>query len=388
MLRLQAVSARDIRKGMRVIVRADLDVAMRGRATEAMENDIRVRAHEETLRILTKAGARIRIIAHRGRPGGARDFALTLAPVSRVLARILKRRVDFVSDPFLPAAYEKYNRSSDVLLFENLRFWPGEEKNSAAFARSLGRWGDIYVNEAFAVCHRTHASVVRLPALMPAHAGAHLVDEIAALERVMENPARPLVAVFGGAKIETKLPLIRRFVRIAEGILVGGALANALLAAAGKGIGRSRTDGDAKRALSLKNKKIVVPSDVVAADGLVLGAAHRIRRSDEVDTDEYIADIGPASRKFFADIIRDAGTVVWNGPMGYAEIPAYAEGTAAMARAMRASKAFTVVGGGDTIAALMRLGLAQRFSHISTGGGAMLEFLAGKNLPALMALQR
>jgi len=383
-MELRIVREGDIEKGARVIVRADFDVPMRGRR---VQDDTRIRAHEPTLRFLLKLGARIRIIAHRGRPDGTRDPALTIASVPRLLSRILKRRVSFVNDPFSPAAYEKFNSGEELLLFENLRFWPGEEKNSATFARSLARWGDAYVNEAFAACHRAHASLIGLPRLLPSFAGLHLAEEIAALERVMKNPARPFVAVLGGAKMETKMPLIRRLLRDADRILVGGALANAFFAAAGKNIGRSFPKKGVRIALSLlKSKKLVLPSDVVAADGLEAGAARRVRSADGVGVEEYIADIGPASRKSFAGIIREAGTIVWNGPMGYVEVRAFAQGTQAIADAMVKSKGFSVVGGGDTVAALARSRRVKGFGHLSTGGGAMLEFLSGKKLPGIEPL--
>lgn len=386
MRHLSVIHTRDIAKGTRVIVRADFDVAERG---GAIEDDTRIRAHEATIRMLINAGAHIRIVAHRGRPVGRRDSALTMAPVSRLLSRILKRPVASISDPFSPAAYEKFNHSGEVLLFENIRFWPGEEKNSAAFARSLARWGDIYVNEAFAVCHRAHASVVRLPNLLPSYAGLHLAREVAAMERVMKNPRRPLIVLLGGVKIETKLPLIRRFLRDADYILIGGALASTIFSLMGLEVGKSRVDRDVRIPLRiLTNRKILLPADVTVTHSLAPGSAHRACRTDEVRRDEYIVDIGFKTRARFAALIRGAGTVVWNGPVGLVEAPEYAAGTHALAGAMADENIFTVVGGGDTIAALRRLRVLKRFDHVSTGGGAMLEFLAGKKLPGIEALKK
>lgn len=382
---LDVVSGAKIRKDKRVILRADFDVAMRG---GRMADDTRMRAHENTLRLLLKRGAHIRIIAHRGRPGGAPNAALTLAPVSRLLSRILKRRVGFVGNPFSPAAYENFNRSKDILLFENLRFWPGEEKNSVGFARSLARWGDVYVNEAFAVCHRAHASVVRVPAMMPSYAGAHLADEIAALERVMKNPQRPLVAILGGAKIETKLPLIKRFLRDADRVVIGGALANTAFSLMGKQVGKSHIDKNAIVPRSLfSDKKLYLPVDVVITRTFNAASACNVRSIDEVARNEHIVDIGPETRDLFASLVKEAKTAVWNGPMGLAEIPAYAAGTAALAGAVADKDIFTVVGGGDTIEALKRLHMLKGFNHISTGGGAMLAFLSGKKLPGIEALR-
>ncbi len=374
-----------VQKGMSVIVRADCDTApVRGR----IRDDFRLRALLPTLHLLTRQGARIRIIGHRGRPGGTPDRAMSVAPVGRFLARALGRRVALVADPFLPGAPEKYRERGDVLLLENLRFWPGEEKNDPAFAQALAAWGEIYVNDAFAVCHRAHASMVGLPRLLPAYAGIRLTEEIAALERVVKNPARPLIAVVGGAKIETKLSLIRRFLKDADSVLVGGALANTLFAAGGKNIGKSLAEKEARDALSLlKNKKLILPSDVLTADALEAGAAQYVRLADNVRAGDYIVDIGPASRRLFAAIISEAKTIVWNGPMGFAEVSAYANGTKSIACAMAENHGFTVVGGGDTVAVLSRYHLAVGFSHISTGGGAMLAFLAGEKLPGIEALK-
>ena len=371
---------------MRVIVRADFDVPIRG---GKVQDDTRIRAHEATLRALASRSARIRIVAHRGRPGGIHDSGLSLAPASRALSRLLRRRVVLASDPFSSAAYERFNDTEDIVVFENIRFWPGEEKNAAAFARSLAQWGDSYVNEAFANCHRVHASMVGLPKLLPAFAGIHLADEVAALGRVMKNPKRPLVAILGGAKIETKLPLITRFLRDADHVLIGGALANTIFSYMGKRVGKSRIDkGVRMKKLLFSHKKLCIPDDVVVTSRLAAGSAYRVCGVDDVALDEYIVDIGPATQTRFASYIRAARTVVWNGPMGLAEIPAFAAGTKVLSSAVARSRAFSVVGGGDTIAALRRLKILSAFSHVSTGGGAMLEFLAGEKLSALELLKK
>ena len=375
-----------IRKGAPVIVRADFDVAL---FKGGVADSSRIKAVAPTLRALQRLGARVRIIAHLGRPQGVYDAKLSLAPVGRVLARILHRSIVFVEDPFAPGMMKKYNNAEDTLLFENIRFWPGEERNSSAFARWLARWGDLYVNEAFANCHRAHASMVGVPKLMPAFAGIHLADEIAMLERVMKNPKRPLVAVFGGAKIGTKLPLIRRFLRDADYVLVGGALANTLFVAAGKSIGKSLAEQEKKDLrLLLKNKKLMLPSDIVVTRAPKSGMALGVRTVDTIGADEYIVDIGPATRKSFAAVINEAKTVVWNGPMGRAEVMVCAKGTVAIAKAIQEASGFSMVGGGDTIAALKRTRMLKGFGHVSTGGGAMLEFLSGKKLPAIEALKK
>lgn len=376
-----------IKKGTRVIVRADLDVGiMRG----SIQDSLRMRALMPTLRMLIRAGARIRVIGHLGRPGGRRNAQLSLAPVGRTLASVLRRHVIFVPDPFSKKTREQYGDAKNILLFENLRFWPGEQKNTPSFAAALAQWGEVYVNEAFANSHRAHASMVGLPGLLPACAGLHLEEEINALERVMENPARPLVAVFGGAKIETKLPLIQRFLREADQVLVGGALANTLFAAAGKNVGKSLAEKNIKKgtALIFRSQKLRLPSDVLVAPALRAGALSRVRAAQEVRADDYIVDIGPMTQDGFAEMIGRARTVVWNGPMGFAEVPAFAKGTIAVARAVGRNKGFTVVGGGDTLALLSRYRLVRGFGYVSMGGGAMLEFLSGKELPAIKALRK
>lgn len=369
-----------------VIVRADCDIAMTG---NRIADDFRLRAFLPTMRFVAARGARLRILAHRGRPGGARDPSMSLAPIGHWLARELGTRVVLVRDPFTIGTLQKYRGSDDILLFENLRFWRGEGENDPAFVRSLAVWGEIYINEAFADCHRAHASVVGLPRLLPAYAGLRLLSEIVALERVMRDPTRPFVAVLGGAKIETKLPLFRRFLRDADQVLVGGALANTLLAAQGRDIGKSLAEHSIVAArLLLKNKKLILPLDVLAADTLHTGSPRRVRMVGDIRADEYIADIGPASRTLFTKIIIGAKTIVWNGPMGYAEVSAFGRGTAAIADAMRTSRGFTVVGGGDTVAAISRQHSTDGFGHISTGGGAMLSFLSGEKLPGIEALKK
>lgn len=385
---IRGVASAPITGGISVIVRADCDVAARG---NRIADDFRLRALLPTLRFLMDRGVRLRILAHRGRPGGIREPSMSLAPIERWLARELDTRVVLVRDPFAVGVLRKYGGSNDILLFENLRFWRGEEKNDPAFAQALAKWGDIYVNEAFADCHRTHASMVGLPHLLPAYAGLHLVKEIAALERVMRDPARPLVAVFGGAKIETKMPLLRRFLRDADSVLVGGALANTLLAAQGRDIGKSSANSDVSVADLLRaGKKLVLPLDVLTASALKKGSPSRVCAVDDIRADEYIADIGPASRILFSQRVSEAKTVVWNGPMGYAEVPAFGRGTAAIADAMKKNRGFTVVGGGDTLAAIARIGQdgAGGFDHVSTGGGAMLAFLSGEKLPGIEALKK
>ncbi len=370
-----------IASGMRVLVRADFDVAIH--AGEIVDVS-RLEAVLPTIAFLLERKAKIRLIAHLGRPGGTRSEELSLAPIGHFLSRALGCPVRFSGDPFQEAQSD-----ADMILFENLRFWPGEEQNDRAFAKALALHGDAYINEAFAVCHRNHASIVSLAGLLPAYAGFNLIREVEALSRVMEHPPRPVVAVFGGVKIETKLPLIRRFLGDADRVIVGGALANTLFALRGDGVGKSITDMGSTDDLSfLNDAKLSLPTDVIVASRLVAGAPSATRAIGEVQEDEYIADIGPKSQERFAEFLNGAKTVLWNGPMGCAEVPDFARGTISMAESIRKLNAFTVVGGGDTVAVLRQNNLLMGFSHVSTGGGAMLEFLSGKELPGIEALRR
>lgn len=349
-MKLKTLKEARIRRGARVILRADLDVGVKnGRVVD----DLRIRAGLATIRYLLRCGASIRIVGYLGRPQGKRNKRLSLEPVARLLRRILKRRVVFLPNPFSKESIRKHLRSRDIIFFENIRFWPKEQENSISFARRLADWGDYYVNDAFANSHRREASIAALAALLPSFAGLRLAKEVSVLEKVLRNPARPLVVIIGGVKLETKLPAVRLFLKDADKVLVGGAIANELLA----------------NPEFVRHKKIHLP----------LGGVGNARPYKDID--------GKTVR-LFVSLIKDARTIVWNGPLGVAEIPKFTQGTKAIARALARSKAFTVVGGGHTIAALRQYGLLNGFSHVSTGGGAMLEFLAGKKLPGVEALKK
>ncbi len=350
-MRLRTLQDAPIKKGTRVIVRADLDLGVRnGRIVD----DLRILVGLPTIRYLLRRGARVRIIGYLGRPQGKRDNKLSLRPVARQLEKMLKRKVLFLSDPLDKRSIRRHLDSSKIVFFENIRFWPEELENSASFARRLADWGQVYINDAFANSHRREASVAALATLLPSYAGLRLEKEVMVLGGILKNPARPLIVVIGGAKLETKLPVVRNFLKNADKILVGGAIANEML--------RKRTRKG--------NKKIILP-----LDGADNGSAG-------------FEDVGPKTIRLFLALLRQAKTIIWNGPLGHAEIPEFAEGTKAVARALARSNAFTVVGGGDTIAILRKYHLLRGFDHVSTGGGAMLEFLAGKKLPGLEALKK
>ncbi len=371
-MRLKTVEAASIRKETRVLVRADFDVkVVRGRVVD----DFRIRAALPTLHFLLQKGARLRILAHRDRPHGTRVAHLSMWPVAERLSVLIKKKVRVIADPFSQRAFQDFDMSDDILLFENIRFWPGEEKNSAPFAHALARWGDMYVNEAFATSHRSHASLLRLPTYLPAYAGQYLAREVEYLTRVRTKPRRPFVAILGGAKLETKLPFVRLFLETSDAVLVGGKIGNLLCAP-----GAHTRQG--KYCLS---PLLWLPTDGIAAR---TPRGHgRIAAADALRTGETFLDIGPKTIRLFEEVIQGAGTVVWNGPMGYTERPAFAKGTKAIARAIARVRGLTVIGGVDTVSALRQYRLLKGFSHVSTGGGAMLEFLLRGTLPGIEALK-
>ena len=351
MKRMRTLKEAPIKKGTRVILRADLDVGVRnGRIVD----DLRILAGLPTIRYLLRRGANVRIIGYLGRPQGKRDKKLSLEPVARQLGKMLKQKIVFLSNPLNKKNIRRHLDSRNIIFFENIRFWPQEIENDMSFARRLAVWGQVYVNDAFANSHRKEASVVALPALLPSYAGLRLEKEVTVLEGVSKNPVRPLVVVIGGAKLETKLPVVHSFLKSADKILVGGDIANKML----------------RKSLVKENSLKILPQD-----GIDNGSGG-------------FEDIGSETIRLFVSSLRRAKTVVWNGPLGHAEIPEFAKGTKAVARAIAHSNAFTVVGGGDTIAILRKFNLLHGFDHVSTGGGAMLEFLAGKKLPGIEALKR
>ena len=386
MVKVRRLKDMPLVRGERIIVRADLDVPVKnGKIREAY----RLEANVDTIVSFIRRGGNVRIVGHRGRPGGVARPAFSLDPVGKWFSHILKIPVTMVRDPYSERAFQRFNGSPEVLLFENLRFWKGEEGQSPGFAKALSRWGDYYVNEAFAASHRAHASLVLLPRLLPSFAGLHLVREVEALDRIVPVRARPFVALLGGAKLETKLPLVEQFIKFADRVLVGGALANTLLAARGLCVGKStRDDGNLKkfRRLAL-HPKVMLPHDVIVARSLTRRGRTRVIAVADIGRDEMIGDVGPKTVREFVLAVERAGTAVWNGPLGYSEIPAFARSIPAVARGFKRCRGFTVVGGGDTLAALEKAKSLGAFSHVSTGGGAMLEYLAGKKLPGIEALK-
>jgi phosphoglycerate kinase len=380
------------------LVREDLNVPLVGENGAVEIGDFaRIDAALPTLRWLHEHGARTVVLSHLGRPDGKPNPRLSLWPVAQALAGRLGIGVGFADDSIGEAAERAVGdmHDGDVLLLENVRFHPEEEHNDPAFARRLAKLGDLYVNDAFATAHRAHASTEALAHLLPSAAGFLMEAELSALARLVENPRKPFVCAIGGAKIKDKIALLERLAELVDAFCVGGGMANTLLAAAGINVGRSLRDDDlepAKRILTLTKQRgvgLALPTDAVVAPSLDDAAAAHVVAIDGVGG-EMILDIGPATAAAYAHIIEAAKTIVFNGPMGVYERPAYRNGTKVVGDAIAAATtagAVSIVGGGDAAAAAHLLGFASKVTFVSTGGGATLEYLEGKLLPGVAALE-
>ena len=383
--------------GRRVLLRVDLNVPMeRGRVTDAT----RIERVVPTVRELAEKGARVLLLAHFGRPKGGPDKANSLAPLAPVLAEALGRPVAFAADCIGPVAQAAVAKLLDgeVLLLENTRFHSGEEANSGAFIDELAGLGDLYVNDAFSAAHRAHASTEGLARRLPAYAGRAMQAELAALALALDVPKHPVCAVVGGAKVSTKLDLLGNLVGRVQVLVIGGGMANTFLHAQGVAVGKSLCEKDlaeTAREILLRadaaSCRIVLPIDAVVAREFKSGAAAEIVGLDAVPADAMILDLGPASVGRVAEAIDEAATVVWNGPLGAFELEGFEVGTVAVARRVAERTAegglVSVAGGGDTVAALNRAGVAATFTYLSTAGGAFLEWLEGKALPGVEALR-
>jgi phosphoglycerate kinase len=379
--------------GKRVLVRVDFNVPMDGRA---ITDDRRIRESLPTIRHLIEGGARVVLCSHLGRPKGRVDPAFSLAPVAARLGELLGMQVALLPDCVGVEVEARVSamRPGDVVLLENLRFHAEEEANDPAFAAQLAALADLYVNDAFGAAHRAHASTAGVAAHLRAVAGFLMEKELQHLGRTLEVPVRPFVAILGGKKVSDKIAVIRHLLTVADALLVGGGMAYTFLKAKGYQIGGSILDAER---LPMANELLAdaahrgvrfeLPVDVVATSAADGSAPSRVVDAAAIGPDDIGVDIGPRTAGVFAGVIRGAGTVLWNGPMGIFEVPAFAEGTRAIAEAMAASAAITVVGGGDTAAAVEEFGLGDRMTHISTGGGASLEFMEGRELPGIAVLQ-
>ncbi|HSN04621.1 MAG TPA: phosphoglycerate kinase [Nitrospira sp.] len=392
-MRKQTIDDVELR-GKRVIIRADFNVPL----DEALQitDDTRIRSTLPTINRVVDEGAKVILCSHLGRPKGAFDPRYSLAPVAKRLSRLLGKEVLFAPDCIGPAAEKLVAKMNpgDVLLLENLRFHPGEEKNDEAFSKALASLGDVFINDAFGAAHRAHASTVGITKFIKASAaGALLKKEIEYLEGAVENPVRPFVAILGGAKVSGKIGVIENLGKRVDKVIIGGGMAFTFLKAKGFEIGNSLVENDMldfargieDHALS-RGVKFYLPVDCVVAASREPGAETKIVPVQEIPKGWYGLDIGPASVKLFSEALQDAKTILWNGPMGMFEIDAFARGTLSVAHAVANAYALTIVGGGETAMAIHRAGESDSISFISTGGGAALELLEGKQLPGLAAL--
>ena len=381
--------------GKRALVRVDFNVPLQ-RDTLEISDDMRIRESLPTLRYLREQGAAIVLGTHLGRPNGQPVPGLELGAIAKRLSDILEAPVRYVHDATGEVAREQAMalKSGEVLLLENLRFYPGEEANDAAFARGLAALGDVFVNDAFGTAHRAHASTEGVAHHLPAVAGMLIDRELRMLGGALDSPRRPLSAVLGGAKVSDKTKVLEHLLGKADAVFIGGGMAATFLKAKGLEVGGSLLEEDRVSFCSAimeraqrEGRQLHLPADLVVAERLEPGAPSKVVAADQVPSGWAIADIGPASAGAFASELRKSGTIVWNGPMGVFEVPPFDQGTRVVAEALAESDAVTVIGGGSTAEVAGQLGLADRMSHVSTGGGASLEFLEGRALPGVVALE-
>jgi phosphoglycerate kinase len=376
--------------GKRVLVRVDFNVPIEN---GAIADDTRIRAALPTIAWLRERGATIILCSHLGRPKGKRDPKFSLAIVAERLSEIIATPVQLIGAIVGPEAETQVKslKPGDVALLENIRFEPGEEANDPELAKQLAALGDLFVNDAFGAAHRAHASTVGVTQFLPAYAGFLIDAELKALDRIVEHPERPFVAILGGAKVSDKLAVLDNLLGKVDALLIGGGMANTLLLAQGKPVGKSLAEPDLvergrelfERANAL-GAALEVPTDAIVSDSID-GDGWRAP-IDTIDAGDAIFDIGPETAERYSGIIATAKTIFWNGPMGVAEKPQFSNGTRDLARAVAESSGYSVVGGGDSVAAVEQLGFADRIDHISTGGGASLEYVEGRTLPGIAAI--
>jgi phosphoglycerate kinase len=380
-------------RGKRVFVRVDFNVPLD--EERRITDDRRITESLRTIVFLRKQGARVILASHLGRPGGKVKDELRMDPVAQRLGELLRapvRKLDDCVGPDVERAVAEM-RDGDVVLLENVRFHPEEEANDPEFARRLAALADLYVNDAFGTAHRAHASTVGIATHLPAVAGFLMEKELTYLSRALEDPTRPFVAILGGKKVSDKIAVIRNLLGKADALLIGGAMTYTFLRAQGRSVGASLLEADKldlagslMREAAERKVAFHLPDDVVVADRFAEDAAMRTVAVTAIPDGWMGMDIGPKTAEAFRRVILDAGTIMWNGPMGVFEFPPFAEGTRAVAQAMVDSTAVTIVGGGDSAAAVEQFGLADRMTHVSTGGGASLEFMEGRELPGVAVL--
>ena len=396
--KLKSSNSADV-MGKRVLVRADLNVPFKGgKITDAT----RIERFMPTLHNLTHRGARVIVLAHFGRPDGRRVPEMSLKPVATLIAGLAGHHPVAFADDCIgeeAIAASKSVPPGGVLVLENTRFHAGEEENDPAFVAALARCGDIYVNDAFSCAHRAHASTEGLAHVLPAYAGPQMMEEIGALSAALEKPARPTVAIVGGAKISTKIPVLTNLVRKVDKLVIGGGMANTFLKAQGADVGKSLAEADQAAvvkgvmdAAKAARCEIILPVDGVVAREFKAGAASEVRENAAIPADGMILDVGPKSVARVIEVLKACKTALWNGPLGAFEIAPFGEGTFVVAREVarltRTGAMVSVAGGGDTVAALNAAGVTNDFTYVSTAGGAFLEWLEGRELPGVAALAR
>ncbi|MGI6096830.1 MAG: phosphoglycerate kinase [Dethiobacteria bacterium] len=393
---MELASIRDFSvQGKRVLVRVDLNVPLDEQGE--VRDGTRIKASLPTIRYLLERGAKVILVSHLGRPKGKVKEELRLDSVAQRLSYFLKKKVHKTTQVVGEEVHKAVEQLSpgELLLLENVRFEPGEEKNDPRFARELASLADLYINDAFGTAHRAHASTVGVAEFLPAACGLLMEKEINILAGCLELPQRPLLTILGGAKVSDKIGVIKRFIGLADYILIGGAMANTFLKAKGFELGDSLVEEDKlKEARTLleqaqrKGKDLILPQDLVVVKELKEGAFSKINAIEAVEPGWKAVDIGPQTIEKFTRLLREAKVILWNGPLGVFELPPFHRGTEAVARAVAQAQGYTVIGGGDIVAAVEQFGLASAIDHISTGGGATLEFWEGKELPGIAALRR
>jgi len=382
-------------KGKRVFIRVDFNVPLNEK--NKITDDTRILLSLPTIRFVSEAGGKVILASHLGRPKGKRDPKFSLAPVAKRLSQLLGKKVAFATDCIGEEVQKQIEglKEGDVILLENLRFHPEEEKNEEAFSKALAALCDVYVNDAFGTAHRAHASTEGMTRFVKTVAvGFLMMKEVESLEKALVNPEKPYVAILGGAKVSDKIGVIQNLLDKVTTLLIGGGMAYTFLKAQGFQVGKSLVEEDQiGLSLSLLEEargKITffLPSDHVAAERMDIQAKRKVVKNDKIPPGWVCLDIGPETVKTFSKEIQSAKTIVWNGPMGVFELEPFSHGTFAIAKAIANSHTFSIVGGGDSVAAVKQAGVADRISHISTGGGASLEFLEGKKLPGIEALRK